>query len=172
MMILFASLLTLPANASTSFDIKVGLWKMEAKFDQAGMKQPDSEMMKKAMESMPAESRKMMQDMMAKNGVAMGKNGEQLICISKNMLKNPETITPPQQGQNCKTKTIKTTGKEVEMEIHCEDGTDGKLKWKASSSSAFSGVMELKMADGKISKIEQNAKFVKSDCGKLKPLAQ
>ena len=88
--------------------------------------------MQKQLAAMPPEQRKMMQDMMGKQGMAMGPGGNAVkVCISKEMAARNE---PPAQQGDCKQETLQKSGNTTKFKFTCSKppatGEGGKQQGK------------------------------------------
>ena len=166
----------LPAAAQT---LKPGLWEVTNKM-QGGSGQMQNAMaeMQKQLASMPPEQRKMIEEQMAKSGVKMGSAGpgggmSVQVCMTKEMVEKSEM--PAQQG-DCKTTSQSRSGNTMKMAFACTNppsSGDGQITFNGSES--YSSKMNVStQVDGKPEKVsmEGTGKWLKADCGSVKPLAQ
>ncbi len=164
----------LPTMAQT---LKPGLWEINNKM-QTGSGQLEKGMaeMQKQMAAMPPEQRKMMQDMMAKQGVSMGASapGNMLvkICMTKEMVERNEL--PSQQG-DCKTTTSPRIGNSMKMSFVCtQPPSSGEGSVVFISPEAYTSKMAMKtMVQGKpeTMSMDGSGKWLSADCGAIKPIS-
>ena len=157
--------------------LKPGLWEINNKM-QTGSGQLEKGMaeMQKEMAAMPPDQRKMMQDMMAKQGVALGAGGAgnivAKICMTKDMIERNEL--PAQQG-DCKTTSSPRAGNTMKMSFVCTQppsSGDGQVTF--ISPEAYTSTMAMKSTvQGKpeTMTMDGSGKWLSSDCGAVKPIA-
>jgi len=158
--------------------MQAGLWEVTSK-----MKSDDGEMEKAmaqaqaAMKNMPPEQRKMMQEMMAKQGVnmSMGADGSTTVklCISEEMARRNQL--PAQQTGDCKTEMAPRAGNTQSMSYACSkpvsSGT-GVYTWNGGSAYTFK--MDIVNGSGSQTQkiqITGNGKWLADDCGGIKPIS-
>ena len=118
---LSAALLALGASAAWAQSTKPGLWEIQHKM--GGNPEMDKAMaeMQKQLAAMPPEQRKMMQDMMAKQGVQMGAGGAGgmriKMCLTQEMV-DRHAVAPQQQG-NCTHTTSPRVGGTMKYSFQC-----------------------------------------------------
>jgi hypothetical protein len=176
--LLGAAALVLAASAASAQSMKPGLWEVTTK-----MKSSNGEMEKamaeaqKQMAAMPPEQRKMMQEMMAKNGMSMGTGSpgggiSMKVCMTKEMVERSEV--PPPQG-DCKTTTSARSGNTTEMSYTCTNPpSSGKGKFTFISNEAYTSQMTATSTGrGKPEQmdIDSAGKWLAADCGTIKPIA-
>lgn len=161
----------LPAAAQ---NLKPGLWEISNKM--SGNAEMSSAMAdaQKAMASLPPEQRKMMEEMMAKQGVRMGGGAGGAmavqVCMSKEMVERNEL--PAQQG-DCKTTSQGRSGNTMKMAFTCTNPpSSGEGQVVFTSPEAYS----MKMAStttvkGKPEKMDMqtSGRWLGGDCGTVKP---
>jgi len=162
----------LPAMAQT---LKPGLWEINNKM-QSGSGQLEKGMaeMQQQMATMPPEQRKMMQDMMAKQGVSMspGAGGAMAIkiCMTKEMVERNEL---PAQHGDCKTTTSPRTGNSMKMSFVCtQPPSSGEGQFTFVSPEAYTMKMAMKSTvQGKpeTMTMDGSGKWLSADCGAVKP---
>ena len=163
------------ATHALAQSMKPGLWEMNNKI--GGSPEMDKAMaeMQQQMASMPPEQRKMMQDMMAKQGVTMGSNaaGGMSIkyCMTREMVERNEIA--PQEG-GCKTSYAPRVGSTMKMSFVCtKPPSSGEGQITFSGSDAYSSKMTLTTSNaGKSEKMtmEGQGKWLSAECGAVKPL--
>lgn len=156
--------------AHSALNMKPGLWGLDMKVLHNGKEFNPAAEMQKAMAKMPEAQRKKMMEMMGeKANVGVGKNGETEVCYSKKILENPESLGN-QSGQKCDTKVVTQTADKVVTKFKCEDGSSGDASWTFSSPVNMTGLVNLVDPKGRASQINYKGKFIKADCGKIKPI--
>ncbi|MES2944865.1 MAG: DUF3617 domain-containing protein [Pseudomonadota bacterium] len=172
-----AVLMTLTALPASAQSMKPGLWEVTSKM--GGNPEMDKAMaqMQQQMASMPPEQRKMMEDMLAKQGVgSMGAGGGGFmakICISKEMAERNQV--PVQQQGDCKTTISDKTATGMKMAFTCTNPpSSGEGQFIFTSDSAYSMKMKVNsQVQGKAqtTTVDGTGKFVAADCGNIKPMA-
>lgn len=163
--------LALPAAAQ---NLKPGLWEITNRVSSdSGKMESAMQQMQQQMASMPPEQRKMMQDMMAKQGVSMGPGGAVRMCFTKEMVERNEV--PAQQG-DCRTTTQPRNGNTMKMSFTCATPpSSGEGQITFTSPEAYSVKMAMTTtAQGKPEKMNMDAagKWIAADCGNVRPPPQ
>jgi len=170
------ALLALVPQTVTAQTLKPGLWEINNKM-QSGSGQMEKAMadMQKQLASMPPEQRKMMQDMMAKQGMSMGPGAGGMavkICMTKESIERNEL--PSQQG-DCKTTTTPRMGNTMKMSFVCtQPPSSGEGQVTFVSPEAYTMKMAMKTTvQGKpeTMTMDGGGKWLSADCGNIKPLA-
>ncbi|MGH8805402.1 MAG: DUF3617 domain-containing protein [Polaromonas sp.] len=174
----FLATLTLAmATGAAAQTMKPGLWEINHKM-QSGSGEMEKAManMEKQMAGMPPEQRKQMQDMLAKQGMAMGQGGaggmSVKICMTKEMAERNEM--PSQQQGDCKTTQSPRSGNTMKFSYACtQPPSSGEGQITYVSDTAYT----MKMATtatvrGKAEKMDMDAsgKWLSADCGSIKPI--
>lgn len=178
-MVLSLGLAAAPALAQPK--MSPGLWEttMNVKHDgqdnSAQMARMQAEMAK-----LPPEQRKMMEAMMAKQGVALGSSGAggQTIrfCMSKEQAERSEP--PADQNGNCKRETLERSGNTVRFKFTCSNpASTGVGEVNISSDKAYSMKMAVDtQGDSKRGPhrmdMQHQAKWLSADCGNLRPVGE
>ncbi|RYX92312.1 MAG: DUF3617 domain-containing protein [Comamonadaceae bacterium] len=174
--LLAAALLAACSLGASAQMIKPGLWEMSNKV--GGSPEMDRAMaqMQQQLASMPPEQRKMMQDMMAKQGVSMGGatagGGVSVkVCISKEMAESNQL---PQQTQgDCKTTMGPRTGSSQKFSYVCtQPPSTGEGEFTYSSPESYAMKMKTNTTvQGKpqTMTMEGTGKWQSADCGAIKP---
>jgi hypothetical protein len=174
LMITASTLLAVPASAQTAFKLQPGLWEQSMTMKTAsGEMEARMAQMQQQMASMPPEQRKMIEDMMAKQGVGMGARSNSVrVCVSAEQAARGDM---PQHDGNCKQELLERTGTTVRYRFACtgERPTSGEGEYTMTSPTAYNGrasvVTQIK---GKPEKIDmtQTGRWVGADCGTIQPL--
>jgi hypothetical protein len=163
------------ASAQT---MKPGLWEITSK-NTGGSPEITKGMAEaqKSLESMPAEQRKMMEDMMAKKGITMGKPGSGMsasmkMCMTKDMIDRNELGA--QQG-NCTRTSSQRSANTLKFKVECSNPpSSGEGQVTFVSADAYTSSMRINTTvEGKAQTMtmETSGKFLGADCGSIKPLA-
>jgi hypothetical protein len=160
--------------------MKPGLWEITHKMgSSSGEMEKAMADMQKQMAEMTPEQRKMMQDMMAKQGGGMspgmgaGGASSMKVCISKEMAERNE-VGSSQQG-DCKQTNSARSGNTMKFAFTCSNPqSSGEGQVTFVSPEAYTMKMTSNtMMRGKAEKMTMDAsgKFLSSDCGNIKPMA-
>ncbi|MGA0024445.1 MAG: DUF3617 family protein [Burkholderiales bacterium] len=172
---LLGAVLALPATAQT---MKPGLWEIQNKMggsgDQGAKMAAAMEQMQQQMASMPPEQRKMVQDMMAKQGVNMapgaGGGMSVRICVTKEMAARNEA--PVQNEGDCKRETLQRSGNTTKFKFTCANPPSSG-EGTVTLHNPESYTMNMKMTGGRqqgTMTMDAKGKFISSDCGSVKPI--
>lgn len=193
---LVCGLLVSGAAHALDVDMKPGLWEYTFKVTGAGINGLTQEQvdqandaiakMKKQLENLPPEQRKMMEDMMQKHGVKNAPDGgiqygESGLKITKDGTKIQACVTQddlkkgnlPKPDENCEQKITQVTKRNFLMEFECkgEHPTKGNGEVVFADSTSYSGKMKITTnVQGKQQTFdsEQSGKWLSSDCGNVK----
>lgn len=170
-------LLLLASEPALAQTLKPGLWEISNKMQSAsGQMEKAMADMQKQMAAMPPEQRKMMQDMMAKQGMAMnpGAGGAIAVkmCMTREMVERNEL--PSQQG-DCKTTTSPRVGNTMKLSFVCtQPPSSGEGQVTFVSPEAYTAKMTLKSTvQGKpeTMTMDGSGKWLSANCGAVKPMA-
>jgi len=175
-----AVLLAASAITAGAQTMKPGLWEIATQM-QGGSGETAGAMAQaqKQMESMPAEQRKMMQDMMTKQGVQMGASGGGMavkICMTQEMVDRNEVSARQSTSQNdCTHTNSPRVGNTMKFSFVCtKPPSSGEGQVTFTSPEAYS----MKMTTtgnlrGKPEKMEMQTagRWLGSNCGTVKPMA-
>lgn len=157
---------------------KPGLWEITSQV-QGGSAQMSEAMAEaqKAMESMSPEQRKMMQDMMARQGVQMGAAGgggmAVKVCLTKEMAERND-VGNHQDG--CTHTHSPRVGNTMKFSFVCTQppsSGEGQVTFHNAESYAMQ-MNSTSTHGGKTEKMNMqgNGRWLGSDCGNIKPLGQ
>ena len=174
---LAAVLVTVAALPASAQGMKPGLWEVNSKM--GGNPEMDKAMaqMQQQLASMSPEQRKMMEDMMAKQGVGgmgagAGRGFVTKICISKEMAERNQM--PVQQQGDCKTTISDKTSSSMKMAFTCTNPpSSGEGQVTFISDSAYSMKMKVNsqiQGKAQTTTMDGTGKFVAADCGNVKPM--
>jgi hypothetical protein len=171
-----AGLLAAVSLAAQAQSIKPGLWEMQTKM-QSGSGEIEKAMaqMQQQMAAMTPEQRKMMQDMMGKQGVGIGAAGpggmSVKVCMTKEMVERNEI--PVQQGE-CKTTQSPRSGNSMKFSFSCtQPPSSGEGEVTFVSPQAYTSKVTLNTtASGKAERmtVDSQGKWLSAECGAIKPL--
>lgn len=160
--------------SSANAAMKPGLWEHSFTMkSESGKVEKALADMQKQMASMPAEQRKMMEEMMAKQGLGIGgKTNAVKVCVSKEQAEKLEF--PQHQNDNCKQEVIKRTANSVKMKFNCtgKSVTSGEVDFNLIDSGNYTGKAIITTNhSGKNEQMimDQKGKWLSADCGNIKP---
>jgi hypothetical protein len=168
-----AALIVLPAGAQS---LKPGLWEIQHKMNNPQMNQQMAEMQKQ-MAAMSPQERKQMEAMMAQSGMRMAPGGPAggmaiQMCMTKEMAERNET--PMEDG--CRMTRQERSGKTMKMAFTCtKPPSSGEGEVTFTSPEAYTSKMMVKTVEqGKpqTTTMESSGKWLKADCGNIRPPAQ
>ena len=173
--VLAGSVFALNAHAQT---VKPGLWEMTNKL-QSGSGEIEKAMAEaqRTMADLPPEQRKMMQDMMAKQGVTIGASAPGAmrinICLTQEMIDNNELSAP---AGDCKTTHSPRVGNSMKVSYVCtKPPSSGEGQVTFAGPEAFDSKMTVNTtASGKNEKVmlEGQGKWLSAECGAIKPVVK
>lgn len=170
----FTALLTV-TFASAAFaevNLKPGLWEIKTKMEGPNGQDPMAKL-RESMAKMSPEQRKQMQAMMGNSGVGLGNDGSIKVCYSKDSFKNHDSLLTSAQKSKCKTTIKEQSSTKMVMDFKCDNGSEGTAEWKTIGETKYTSVMNFTSAkSGRKGTINHEGKFVKSDCGSVKPIGQ
>jgi hypothetical protein len=155
-----------PGLWETQTEVKVGNADM-----QAQMKRAQEQMAK-----MPPEQRKMMEDMMAKQGVQMGAGAggkpSFRYCVSKEQAERGH-VQQDADGR-CKQESMERSGNTLRFKFSCSNppsSGSGEVTFVNDKAYTMKMVVDGTSAKGQPGSMEMNSssKWVAADCGTLKP---
>lgn len=159
-------LVALPALA---LEMRPGLWEMSSDDIQVdGSKMPGMADMVEQMKGLPPEQRKMMEDMLAAQGVALGAGGVRM-CLSAEQVKSREL--PFQDEPGCSQKVTEHTDDLWRFSFECPDAK-GTGETRLISDREVASVIDSQYRTGDqegSSRIKSEGRWLSDDCGTLKP---
>jgi Protein of unknown function (DUF3617) len=164
------------AVGASAQNLKPGLWEVTN-----NMKSSSGEMEKamaqaqQQMAGMPPEQRRMMEQMMAKQGMQMGAGGpgamSSRICMTQEMVERNEI--PAQQG-DCRTTSQQRTGNTMKFAFSCTNPpSSGEGTYTFVSSEAYTVKMAVHSTmQGKreTMNMDGSGKWLGANCGNIKPM--
>jgi hypothetical protein len=164
-----------PAASAQPGKLQPGLWEQTMTMKSAsGQMEAQMAQMQQQMANMPPDQRKMVEDMMARQGVAMGSAGRNTtikMCISP---EQAERVELPQQEGDCKQEMVERSGSTMRFRFACKGNppTSGEGEYTLASPTSYSGrTTVLTQVQGKPEKMEmtQTGRWLGADCGAIKP---
>ena len=175
--VLLATALASGAWGAIAQTLKAGLWESHNTMtSSSGQLENVMAEAQKQLAGMPPDQRRMMEDMMAKQGVGMGAGAGTTavkICMTPEMVKRNDIAT--QQG-DCKQTTAPRSGNTMKFSFVCtQPPSSGEGLITFVSPVAYTLKMALNttaMGKPEKMKLDASARFLASECGNIKPLAQ
>lgn len=156
--------------------LKPGLWEIENQMEGGGG-QMDQGMtqMQQELANMPPEQRKMVQDMMARQGVSLGAGGagrpSLKMCLTKDMVERNEI--PTQKEGNCRQVSSSRSGNTMKLSLTCTNPpSSGEGTVTILSPEAYTMRMSVQTTvQGRPEKMSMagSGKWLSADCGSVKP---
>jgi hypothetical protein len=168
--------LTLGAMAAHAQSTRPGLWEINSKMGGNPEMEAAMAQMQQQMASMSPEQRKMMQDMMAKQGMSMGAGpggGMQVkVCLTPEMAARQDL--PTQTEGDCTTTITSRSAAGMKMNFVCKNPpSTGEATYTFAGDSAYT----MKMAMNSVQQgkpqtvtIDAQGKWLAKDCGTIKPM--
>ena len=167
-----AGLLAFCAHAQVT---KPGLWESTTKVGGSPEMERAMMDMQKQIASMPAEQRKQMEAMMAKQGASMPGAGGAItskLCITKEMAEQSQL--PVQTQGDCTSTTTEKTRTSLKFKYVCTNPpSSGEGQYTFANDTTYTMNMLLKSPDkSKMQSItmDGSGKWLGSDCGTVKPI--
>lgn len=159
------------ASAQTQ-RLRPGLWQSSITMKGQGAQTDDAlAQMQQQMASLPPEQRKMVEEMLAKQGVGIGPKGTTVkVCLSKDDVERDEIA--PRDG--C-TQAVKRSGNTMHVAFQCQGNppSSGEGQITVLSATAYSGELSSQtIVNGKPVKTQmsQAGQWLGADCGTLQPI--
>jgi hypothetical protein len=174
-LVLAATALIAASFCASAQSMKPGLWEVNTRTQAAsGQMQKDMAEGQRQMATMPPEQRKMVQDMMAKQGVTMGKGGPGTmgakVCMTKEMVERNDM---PSQRNDCKHVNAPRSGNTMKISFTCTNppsSGEGQITYESPEAYTMNMTMST-VVQGKPEKVNMDAsgKWLSADCGAIKP---
>ena len=156
-------------------NLKPGLWEVTNNMKGGGMDNSMAQMQQQ-MKTMSPEQRKMVEDMMTKQGMKMGTTAgggmSVRTCMTREMVERQEV--PSQQG-DCRTTNQQRSGNTMKFAVTCTNPpSTGEGQVTIVSPESYTMKMAVNsQAGGKphTTNMEATGKWVSADCGGIKPPA-
>lgn len=172
---LAAGLLLISSAGASAQNMKPGLWEISNKVQMGAQMDKEMARMQQEMASMPPEQRKMMEGMLAKQGVQAGAGGGVAttvrICTTKEMAERNE-IGSAREG--CRNSVSPRTGNTMRYSFSCANPpSSGEGQVTFLSPEEYTTQMTIiSSPQGKPEKVsmEGRGKWLSTDCGAVKPV--
>ena len=172
-----ATLLAAACGLATAQTVKPGLWEVTSKM--GGSPEMDRAMaqMQQQLAALPPEQRKMMQDMMAKQGVsvAAGPGGAMVskMCLTREMVERQQL--PMSDKGNCTNTVSNQSASGMDIRFTCTDpAASGQGRVNLRGDSGYDMKMTMNTVhQGKpvTANLDASGKWLGADCGAIQPLA-
>lgn len=150
--------------------IRPGLWEYTSNIKtQSGEMEKSMRQMEQQMASIPPEQRKMMESMMAAQGVSIAPKANTIrVCVSPQDAKLG--MVPPTDG-TCKQQILRRSGNSIWFKFECtgEHRSSGEGEYTFTGNKAYKGKMKVKtQSNGKSETIDmvQSGKWISDKCPK------
>ncbi len=171
--LLCTTALALCVGSTWAQTTKPGLWEIQSKV--GGSPEIDQAMaqMQQQMASMPPAQRKMMEDMMAAQGIKMGKGGGMAIqvCITPEMAARQDM--PTQTEGDCTTNITGRTTNSLKLSFVCKNPpSSGEGTYTFRGDTGYDMKMTVKSSEaGKPSTttVEGQGRWLGANCGNVRP---
>ena len=171
------AVMTLASGMVSAQSTKPGLWEISNRV--SGNAEMDAAMaqMQQQMAAMPPEQRKMMEEMMARQGVSLPKAGagggmSMRICISPEMAARQEM--PQQTEGDCTTSVTSRSANSMKVRFECKNPpSSGEGTYTFQGDTGYTMQMAMKtVRNGKTEAMNLNGqgKWLSADCGNSKPV--
>lgn len=168
---------TLVSGAALAQSTRPGLWEIENKV--GGSPEIDQAMaqMQQQMASMPPAQRKMMEDMLAAQGVKMGQGSgggmAMQVCITPEMAARQQL--PTQTEGDCTSKMGARSGNTAKVSFSCTNPpSSGEGTYTFRGDTGYDMDMQVhSQQNGKPSTmtVKGSGRWLAADCGKVRPIA-
>ena len=163
------------AAGASAQNLKPGLWEVTQKMGGSAEMDKAQAQMQQQMANMSPQQRKMMEEMMAKQGMKMGSGGPGAMsvkmCMTKDMVERNEI--PAQQG-DCKTTRQQRSGNAINIAFSCANPpSSGEGQVTIVSPEAYTMKMTMKSSAGgkpQTMQMDGSGRWLGADCGDLKPI--
>ena len=167
-------LLCLSAAASAQTRLQPGLWE-QTQTIKSGSGQMEQQMAEaqSRMAALPPEQRKLVEQMMARQGVGTGSApGALRLCISPEQAAAGE---PPRADGRCTQQVSERSGNRLRFSFQCQGQppSSGEGEYLLDSPTSYSSQVTVRtVVQGRPETIQmsQRGRFVGSDCGALQPV--
>lgn len=164
----------LVAGAAHAQNMKPGLWEFKQTPQLDPARQAQMAQAQKAMESMPPERRKMMEDMMAQRGISMNMAGGVITlktCVTKEQAER--NMAPVSQHGNC-TQDVKRSGSTIQTHFVCTDpASEGDATVTLHGNEGFTNdvtVRSQRQGKTEVTKVSGEGRWLGADCGDVQPM--
>lgn len=162
------------AAAAQAQSIDPGLWEFKNDMRMPGQPDMAAQMaqMREQMKSLPPETRKMMEQQMASQGIGMGADGALRLCISPEDAKQ-DPIREGRTEGDCTYTQVKRSGNTWTGRVSCkEPPSQGDFTTTLHSAAHFTTKATLKSKQHGRIDMSTEARRLSADCGTLKSMSK
>lgn len=172
---IFTAALFSSLASAAKINMTPGLWEHSfAMSSQNGEMEAAMREAQKQLANMPADQRKLLEDLMAAQGVGISSNGSETqvrACITQSEI---DSGTLPLQDENCTQTIVEQSKNTYKVNFSCggDMPSNGTGEVIFSSSKAYTGTSTYTtLVQGKQEEMSmtQSGKWIAADCGKIKP---
>ncbi|KPF44660.1 hypothetical protein IP87_21190 [beta proteobacterium AAP121] len=163
-----------PAHAQ-QVQLRAGLWENSFTLKTSdGRAEAALKEMQAQMAQLPPAQRKMMEDMMARQGVGLGAQGNSVrICMTQAEV---ERAAPPPTEDNCQQKATRS-GNVWQISYQCSGPppSSGEGRLSLLTPTSYAGEFKVRtVEDGRPQEVQmtQRGKWLGADCGAIRPVGQ
>lgn len=157
------------AQAQTAQTLQPGLWEFKNEVQAAGDNAMAQRMaqMREQLNNMPPQSRKMMQEQLAKQGVSLGDAGTLRLCISPEQAK-ADPVREGQSEQGCTYTQVSRNSNTWKGHIVCQEPpSQGDFTTTLHSPTHFTTQARVTSKEYGPVEMSTQARRIASDCGPL-----
>ncbi len=176
-LVLAVAPLTFACFSASAQTVNPGLWEHSFKMQtQSGQMEAAMAQMQQQLAAMPPDQKKMMEQMMAAQGVGVGPKGQSVkVCITPEMAAKQDM---PQQDGDCKQEILQRSAKSMKFKFSCkaENGrppTTGEGEVNFISPNAYTSKSVINtFLNGKPERMNMDmaGKWLSGDCGNIRPV--
>lgn len=162
------------ANDSVKVDMAPGLWDLSFTLaSQSGEIERALAEAQKQLAALPPAQRKMVEDMMAAQGVGFTSGKQSIkVCMTQEQI---DRGVLPQQDKNCKQSVSEISKRKYRVEMSCSGSSAGEGSGVIEfvDTKQFKGNFDMKMdINGKpeAMTMDQTGQWLSTDCGNIKPI--
>ncbi len=175
LLVIAAATLAVASFCASAQSMRPGLWEINNRMQMAGQTEKEMAQMQQQMANLPPEQRRMMEDMMAKQGLSMGAGSAPgalsvRVCMTQEMAERDEVPAAP---GDCKNTVSPRSGDSMNFSFSCATPpSSGEGRIIFLSPENYTMKMNVSTtAQGKPEKISMDgsAQWLSADCGAVKP---
>lgn len=172
----FVAALSLAVLGAHAQSTRPGLWEFRSKLGGNPEMEAAMAQMEQQMAAMPPEQRKMMQDMLARQGMSMGQAAGGMsvvrVCITPEMAARQEM--PAQTAGECSQTIVSRTASTMKMRFSCKNpASSGEATYTFTGDTGYTMKMVMQSThEGRAQQVTMDgqSKWLSRDCGDVKPV--
>lgn len=150
--------------------LRPGLWEM-AQQAQDPQQQAALEQSRKAMAAMPPQQRKAVEDMMAKQGIALQPNGAVRMCVTRELLASPDWMHRRDAASGCSTDMQPAQGGTQTFKFSCSQSkSSGEGSVTYQGDTAYTSRVVTRVQGQPPVTVSSSGRWVQADCGGIQPI--